>query len=196
MNKRGLGRRTLKLLDYYPTPQELYNKIVKSSGWPYKTQKLFYLSRDRALCSLLYLLGLRVSEALRLERSQFVKMEDHVLVRAIKLSKRKEGKEAYRQEGFLDLKGERKELSFLVVDYLDLLKKKEKDKLFSFGTCRAFQIVSLMLGIPCHWLRAYCENYLYDVWEKDMIAVADYLKIHPRTLPLYIRKSYTKYKAR
>lgn len=65
-------RRTLKFIEQYPTPAQIYHDIIGSEGWGYKTNKDFYLKRDRALLSLLYVLALRISEALRLTQEQFI----------------------------------------------------------------------------------------------------------------------------
>jgi hypothetical protein len=75
------------------------------------------------------------------------------------------------------------------MDYLELLGP--EDRLFSFGNSRALQITHAILGIPCHWLRAYGEDYLYEMWDHDILAVADYVKVEPRTLQEYIRKPRT-----
>jgi hypothetical protein len=45
-----------------------------------------------------------------------------------------------------------------------------------------------------HLFRALGENYLYDAWDHDMLAVSDYVKVNPRTLEKYIRRSYEKYR--
>jgi len=188
-------RRTLKYIQYYPSPQELYKKIVESSGWPYKTDADFYHTRDRALVALTYLLGGRISEVLRLRKNQFIEQKDRVVVRGIKLSKsrykNRPRRVQYREEAFLPLKGERVVFTQLVLDYLKLIG--EGARLFEFGRVRAWQIINAILGVPCHWLRAYCENYLYDHWGRDILAVSDYVKVDPRTLQLYIRRSYRKY---
>jgi len=192
----GKGRRTLKYIQYYPTPTELYEKIVKGKGWNYKVDMDFYRARDRALAALTYLLGGRISEVLRLKKNQFIVGRDKVVVRGIQLSKsrykNRPRREQFREEAWLPLSGERAPLTELVLDYLRLIG--EDSLLFTFGRIRAWQIVSCLLGVPCHWLRAYCENYLYDNWGKDILAVSDYIKVDPRTLQLYIRRSYQKYK--
>jgi hypothetical protein len=90
------------------------------------------------------------------------------------------------------LKGERAALTQIVADYLQLLKP--EDELFNFGRTRALQITHSILGIPCHWLRAYGEDYLYENWDHDILAVADYVKVDPRTLQEYIRERYEKYR--
>lgn len=189
----GKNRRTLKYIKYYPRPYEIYDKIIYGKGWPYKTNKEFYLKRDRAMVTLLYLLAARISEVLRLCKRQFIKEDDRVLVRGIELSKSKiKGKprrDQYRQEAWLPLTGNRAKLTQLVLDYLDVA----SEKLFISDTSQAWKITEALIGEPCHWLRAYGENYLYDVWDKDILAVADYVKVDPRTLQLYIRSGYKKY---
>ncbi|MDH5690375.1 MAG: tyrosine-type recombinase/integrase [Candidatus Bathyarchaeota archaeon] len=192
-------RRTLKYIEYYPTPQEIHDKIIHSKGWNYvnaETRDL-YVKRDRALVAILYLLALRISEALRLRRNQFVFHEDRIEVRGIKLSKSrikdKPRKEQYRDEAYLPLKGSRVPLTKLVKEYLNNLKG--NTQLFKFGRKRAWQIVVTLTGNTCHWFRAFGEDFLYEEWDHDLLAVADYVKVDPRTLQDYIRKRWKKYKA-
>lgn len=191
----GKNRRTLSYINFYPTPKELYNNIVKSDGWPYKTEMKFYRTRDKALVSLLYLLALRVSEALRLKKEQFLIEKSRVVVRGIKLSKSvrkdKPRKEQYRQVGYLPLTKDRGLITGLVLEHLEQIET--EDKLFKFGIVRAWQITTAILKIPNHWLRAYGEDFLYSMWRGDLLAVADYVKVDPRTLQHYIRKRFERY---
>ena len=159
------------------------------------------MKRDRALVALLYLLALRISEALRLRRSNFILpdedggYEDRIVVRGIKLSKSrwrdKPRKEQYRQINWLPLKGERAKLTGLVLDYLKELDYDEK--LFKFDRRRAWEIVVHLTGLPCHFFRAFGEEYLYERWGRDILAVADYVKVDPVTLQQYIRRRYERY---
>ena len=196
MRGSGVGRRTLKMIPYYPSPQEIYETLMKSEGPRYKTQPEFYRSRDRALISIIYLAGLRVSEALRLRLSQFSILKDYVEIRAIKLSKSRvkgQPRRVQYRDARLPLKGERAPLTRLVLDYISRLKGDEK--LFKFETNqRAWQIVKAYFPEwTTHWLRAFCEDYLYTAWGNDLLAVADYVKVDPRTLQQYIRKRYERY---
>ena len=196
----GKDRRTVGQISYYPDPQELHRKIISSPGWPYRTNLQFYKRRDKALTAILYLLALRVSEALRLTKEQFEVRKDHVVVKGILLSKlHKKGKKRkhqYRAEGFLPLTRERQDLTLLILQHID---KIESGPVFAsiygraISTVRAWQIVSATLQIPCHWLRAYGEDFLYTAWKHDLLAVADYVKVDETTLAKYIRKSYLKY---
>lgn len=190
------GRSTLSQIQKYPRPLEILDSIRYGKLQPYKENLNDYARRDRALVCLCYLLAARISEVLRLKRSQFFVEEDRVVVSAIKLSKRRKKDLArvseYRQEAWLPKSGNRSQLTLLVLEYLDTLRS--EDQLFPFGRKWAWRIIKEMTGITPHWYRAYGENYLYDVWEKDMIAVADYVKVDIRTLPLYIRRSYAKYR--
>ena len=194
-------RLTLKYIQYYPTPSEIYNIIMESEGWPYKRNREFYLMRDRALVAILYLLALRISEALRLRKKQFLLPEetgyqDRVLVRGIKLSKSrfkdKPRKEQYRQEAYLPLRGPRAPLTCLVLDWLDKVPNKD-DRVFKIGRKRAWEVIKRLTGWTCHWFRAFGEDYLYSQWNGDLLAVADYIKVDPRTLQEYIRRRYEKY---
>jgi len=201
---RGKDRRTLKDIEAYPTPKEIYAKILESPGWDYKSNMEFYRKRDRALIVLQYLLSLRISEELRLVRGQFEVMEDSIIVKGIKLSKsrlkNKPRKHQFREEAIIPLDDERQELTKLLVDYLedptfyDKNKNLLKDKpLFLFGPHRAWEITIAVLGIPDHWLRAYGEDFLYEFMHYDILALASYLKVEPRTLQEYIRKRWKKY---
>lgn len=190
-----MSRRTLKFIDHYPTPRQIYETIMFHQGWPYKTNREYYAKRDRALCAITYLLAARISEILRLKRSQFYVEKARVIVQKIELSKTrshsKPRHDLYRQEAWLPLVGNRNSLTQLVIDYLEAC---ETERLFPFGRVRAYQIISTITGEPCHWLRAYGENYLYDHWDKDLLAVADYIKVDVQTLQHYVRRSYAKYK--
>lgn len=90
-------RRSCVGIKYYPLPKELYIEVMK-----YESRNTL---RDRALVATLYLLALRISEALRLRKSQFYRVEgkDYIIVRAIELSKRhkkdKPREVLFRKEG-------------------------------------------------------------------------------------------------
>ncbi len=205
----GLGRMTLDKIPRYPSPSELYDEITKSEGWSYtgwpketaeEKQRIIdrYHLRDRALVSLTYLIGSRESETLRLRKKQFIRepKEKRILVDSVELSKSyKKGKQrnvSYRL-GYLPLTGEREPLSRIVLEYIETLEP--EDKLFKFKEHRAWEIAKAILpNSTFHWLRAYCENYLYDNWDHDLLAVSDYIKVDGRTLQKYIRRSYEKYK--
>ena len=144
--------------------------------------------------------ALRVSEALRLKRSQF-KMEEEkqrVRVIGILLSKRKEySREKYREAWLPLAPGNvltpRQRMTTIVLEYLGHLE--EGERLFPFGRSRAWQIVhSMSPDFWPHLFRALGENHLYDAWDHDMLAVSDYVKVNPRTLEKYIRRSYEKYR--
>jgi integrase len=197
----GKNRRTLAMIDRYPSPGELYDLIMARS-WPYKsTNKDLLIARDHALAALLYLIAIRISEAKRLTRSQF--KLNPFRVEAIKLSKaekrsKKTGKiivrkDLYRKEARIPLKGERGRLGQLVLTYLNMVEENEKLFPFSEKSSRIDQIIKNILGVPPHWLRAYGENYLYDKWDKDIMAVASYVQVDPRTLTKYIHGTHTKY---
>jgi hypothetical protein len=44
------------------------------------------------------------------------------------------------------------------------------------------------------FLRQYGDDFLYDSWDHDLMAVSDYTKQDARTFQLYLRKRYQKYK--
>jgi len=86
----------------------------------------------------------------------------------------------------------RQKMTSIVLEYLSHLR--DDDRLFPFGRSRAWQIVhSTSPAFWPHLFRALGENYLYDAWDHDMLAVSDYVKVNLRTLEKYIRRSYEKY---
>lgn len=194
----GKNRRSLKYIRYYPRPLEIYERITTSKGWIYKTNRDFYVKRDRALVAITYLLAGRISEVLRLKVNQIEIGSSLIIVKGIKLSKAsKAGKprrDQYRHEAKLVLTGDRSNLTQLFLNYLTELPSDPETRIFPIGESRAWQIITTLTGDPPHWFRAYGENFLYDKWDHDLLAVADYVKVDPRTLQNYIRRSYEKYK--
>lgn len=79
----------------------------------------------------------------------------------------------------------------MVTKYLDQLEPEEQ--LFKFTSSRALQITKAILQVPNHRLRAFGESYLYSVWDHDILAVADYVKVDDAILQKYIRRGYEKY---
>ena len=207
-----------------PRPSTIYDDLILFPN-PYKnisTRDKMFL-RDRALVALLYVACLRVSEALRLTKAQFENKGDYVLISTIKLSKRRPGNIKYR-EARLPLKGNRVCFTKLVMDYLETLEPSERlfpwslrERTFTIknhtyrlrdgqvkdrksvqivGTKRAYQIVHTMLpDWTQHWLRAFGESYLYDLWDHDIVAVADQVKVDTRTVEKYLVHRSAQYKA-
>jgi len=192
------NRRTLKFISEYPSPEQMYERITTNEGWQYKSfRKDYYVARDRALVSCLYLLAIRISEALRLKKSQFFYEGKRLRVKGIELSKvwyRSKGmtepkarKDLYREEAyiqFLDLPISKK-YQELIEAHLEELE--DDERLFSFGRVRAFQITTALLGIPNHWLRAYGEDFLLGLMNGDITALSQYIKVDVRTLMRYVR---------
>jgi len=216
-----MPRRTLEDIPDYPEPDVLYERLMKSEGWPYQANRESYLLRDRTLFSLMYVGDLRVSEAIRLKKSQFHEHQDfgYIHVREILLSKRRPGKVKYR-DAKLPLNGERAKFTKIVQEYL--LTLNDDERLFPWslrevefvvgeyrtkdgevkprravrlvGTARAWQIIyALMPDITQHWLRAFGYNYDYDHMDHDLLAVADKTKADPRSIEKYIRRRHEKY---
>lgn len=196
----GTGRRVLADIDYYPTVDEIYEKIMQYQG-QYKTNQDFYVTRDRALAAILFLAQLRKSEAHRLTKEQF--KDKPFRIEAVKLSKskkinRKTGevitrKDSFRKEIRIPLSGKMGKLGKLIQDYLSLLEPKDRLFPFSDKAGRTNQIIGEMLGVPPHWERAFGENHLYELFGNDLIAVANYVQVDPRTLAKYIHRTPEKY---
>jgi integrase len=207
--RKGTGkeRKTLMKIQYYPSPGEIYSKLISRKGWIYKEKADFFIKRDRALAALLYLGALRISEVIRIRKNQLLDRGTHILIQGVKLSKsRVKGRPRrveYRDVQ-LPLSGPRESLSHLILDYVDILGS--EDRLFPFsleknergqivGCKRAWQIVKALLPeFTAHWLRAFGEEFLYGEWDHDLLALSDYIKVDPRTLQEYIRKRHEKYR--
>jgi hypothetical protein len=193
----GTDRRVLADIPEYPTPETLLKKINGYSG-DYKSNQDFYVARDKALASILYVGQLRKSEAHRLVKGQF--REDPFRVVGVELSKAEKRnsitgeiitrKDKYRKEILLPVTGLLSGFGLLIKNYVDLIEDSDT-RLFPFSdkAGRDNQILNLMLGTPPHWQRAYGENLLYELFDYDLIAVANYVQVDPRTLSKYIHRT-------
>ena len=134
VSQKVKGRLTLAQIKEYPTPPELYEELMASAGWPYKTKEpkklQSFRARDRALAALLYLGDFRVSEVLPLTKKQFTAHEEFIHVKGVQVGKRKANNILYR-DAMLPLKGERVVFTKLILDYLALLGS--EDRLFPFS---------------------------------------------------------------
>lgn len=192
---RGTDRRTLIKIQSHPSPKELLQSLENSEGWKYKTKLDYYRKRDRALIALTYIGALRISETLRITKSMFQLEKIPYEIKGIPLSKSvvkgKPRNVLYRLVR-LPMSGEREELTEMILSYYRIC---ETERLFPFCTHRAWKIITATIPeVTCHWLRAFGETYLYQNWDHDLLAVSDYVKVDGRTLQLYIRGQYEKYK--
>jgi integrase len=195
--KGGDGsHRSLKQFDFenYPAPGEVYTTITTAPGWPYRYDKETYQVRDRALVALLYLGALRISEALRLTKSQISGLDDptRIVIRSVLVSKKafQKGRSNLRAV-WLPRTGERSRFTDLFMEWVKMVKTDE-ERLFKFGRVRAWQITFAMTGKWNHYFRALGEAYLYDRWGADVLAVADYVNVTPAVLTQYIRGAHRK----
>jgi len=218
------ARKTLQDIQRYPEPEELYQLITTRPGWTYKTNQDFYHTRDRALCSLLYLGDFRAIEILPITEANFTDKTKFLLVQDVRVGKKRKGRVVYRNAK-LPLSGPRKCFTHLVLDYLKLLEPgarlfpwslerinipvsnslyktaqgetKQRTRSTLVGTTRAWQIVNAILPeYTQHWLRAFGYNFDYDNMHFDILAVSDKTKADPRSLQPYLRRRYEKYPVR
>ena len=199
--KTDKPRRVLADIPSYPTPAQVFENLQNSEGWHYRIKdekkRAWYRSRDTALVCLLYLAAPRISEALRLVKSQFQfnQAMNRWEIIGMKLSKVKTKNKArvhtYRQEVWLPLDGERAKFTKLFIQFLYVAYEGKDRGIFYFKTNeRALQIVGALTGMWNHYFRALGEQYLYRQWGNDLLAVADYVKVDPATLGKYIQESY------
>jgi len=191
-------KRTLKDIKYRLSPKQVYD-LITSKAYPYAWDRAFYQTRDRALLALLYLTGGRISEVLRLRKSQFDFVDPNfIIIKDMIVVKRK--KSVVTREGYpirevaLPLKGRLAAFTELVVKYLDLLD--EDEKLFKFTRQRAWQIVYYITGKWNHYFRSQAESYLGRyVFRRDPVGLAEYMGIkNMQTLREYVKTSWLDYK--
>jgi len=192
-------KRTLKDIKYRLSPKQVYD-LICGKVYPYAWRRVFYQTRDRALLALLYLTGGRISEVLRLRKSQFDRLIDpnFVVIRDMVVVKRK--KSVVAREGYpirevaLPLKGRLAVFTRLVIKYLELLD--EDERLFKFTRQRAWQITSYITGKWNHYFRSQAESYLGRyVFRRDPVGLAEYMGIkNVQTLREYVKTSWLDYK--
>ena len=216
-------RKTLEQIKHVPDPKELYQQLIESPGWEYKTNQQSFLTRDRALAAILYLGDLRIIEALPLTKENFAEKPHYIWIKDIVVAKKHHGKIVYR-EAKLPMDGPRKPFTTLVTDYLNTLETEQRLFPWSLkqtkialkktyflkdgtekvrysqtlvGTKRAWQIINALLpDYTQHWLRAFGYNFDYDHMNHDIMAVSDKTKADPRSLQPYLRRRYEKYPVR
>jgi hypothetical protein len=218
-------RKTLDDIKHVPEPEELYEQIMSSLGWPYKTvdNRQKFLTRDRALAAILYLGDFRAIEVLPITEANFEDKQKYIWIKDVVVGKTRHGKIRYR-EAKLPLAGPRKPFTDLIIEYLKIIEPNERLFPWSLkkvrvplksnyklkdgtekirysvtmvGTKRAWQIVNALLpNYTQHWLRAFGYNFDYDNMDHDIMAVSDKTKADPRSLQPYLRRRYEKYPVR
>jgi len=141
------------------------NQPTNVKGTQYGRDKLH--ARDRALLALIYLTSGRINEVLKIIKDQFREMKelsyypnpdpDVLVLRNFWVSKRKKGKRHPTLDLPLPRVGTFGPFTQLVEEYLEYLKKGEK--LFPFGTSRAWVIVNHITGKWNHYFRAQSLSY-------------------------------------
>ena len=197
----------------YPSPKEILETISDpNNGWDYAAEDQEpYLQRDRAGTALVYLGALRISEMLRINTSQFnYDHENYIEIKQVKLSKRAPTSRLARfREVILPIPKDmiQRDLPRFVLSemVLDQAKRVGGNGIFfpnmdrspgkALRTFRAYQIISKLTGKYCHYFRGAGENFLYEAWDYDGYAVADYLKVDPRTLATYLHGGYKRHGA-
>ena len=215
MLRRKVKRRTLSKIDRVIMPNELIELIKSRRGlwrrrvlerhWYSRERLDFYWIRDTSLVAMTYLSASRISEVLRIRRDMVVEYPDRYVIQGVLLSKRiledvydekgrlvrRKSKTLYR-EIWLPKKGERKVLTDMVIRWLEIC---PSERLYPFSRQRAWDIINVLTGYPPHWWRAFGESYLYEKWNFDLMAVADYVKVDPTVLREYLKGRYKRYPA-
>lgn len=192
-------------IDHRLRPKEVYD-LVTSKTLNYKSDPSFYHARDKALLALLYLTAGRISEVLKLRKSQFDSEtdKDFIIIRDMKVVKRR--KKTLKKHGVplrevpLPLNGKLAPFTRLVMEYLKLVKdntmlfpshKKEREHM---SRIRAWQIVNGITGQWCHYFRSQAESHYGRVF-KDVIALANFVRVvNVQTLSEYVKTSWEDYR--
>jgi len=189
------ARRRLVNIDRFVSPDRIYEMIVKAPIWKYKTNIEFYTKRDRALLSLLYLLGCRVSEVIRLKKSQFDFGDpDFIIIRDFRISKRK--RKTIEREGIpridfpIPKRGRFAKFTKLVLDYYNIA----DEEMFKIGRIRAWQIVKYMTGKWCHYFRCQRLSYLVNLFRSATVTARIVGIKNPQTIAHYYRGSWEQFR--
>jgi len=202
------GRRTLNSITEWLTPEEIY-KLIHKDKWNYLTDKDFYWSRDLAMMSGLFLTGGRVHEWLLTDADMFFVEDELLKIKGMHIGKRTEkiikkwGKNVQKRPLLAFPLAENKFIkkdfdelipfTWLIVDYLLLLKERGEKRLFPFSPCRAWQIVKHCTGMWPHWFRAQCETFMCKLLG-DPYSVARFIGVvNPNTVFKYMKYDYRLY---
>ena len=199
-------RRTIrKDVKRYLSPEEVYDLII-TNEWPYKGGQFNvkgtqygrdkFHARDGAFMALLFLTSGRVNEVLRVTEDQFKEMKqlthkypfvdpNILILEDFWISKRKEGKPHPLKDLPLPRVGRLAPFTELVEKYLEYLRK--SDKLFPFGTSRAWVIVNHITGKWNHWFRAQSLSYQVNLLGSALRVAQQRGIKNPTTIAHYYR---------
>ena len=131
--------------------------IVKNAQlkeYPFEPYKRI---RDRALLALLASTGLRVMEALSIEKEQIDNQNDVVVIKTVKILKRR--KQPIKKDFPLFKSGIYSELTLMFLAWSERVKK---GKLFNISRFMAYRIVNDSTGKWCHFFRSQRLSYLVN----------------------------------
>jgi integrase len=142
----------------------LIKHLTLAKAWPYKSDIEEKTARDKALLAFLAETGLRISEALSVDRSQ-VKLNldaEFIIVKDVKIMKRR--KEHIVKDFPLPKTGVLKPLTKMVLTWYHwpTIKHKDKGPLFNLGRYRAWQLIRHMTGKWCHFFRSQRISFLVN----------------------------------
>lgn len=203
----GWNRRTIQGMEelgmkYVQLP-EIYDRL-HTKEWPYKRTPKLYHIRDRACGALMVITCGRINEILRIIMGQFIETHmldlydndpDILILSQFWVSKRKEGTRHPTPDMPLYRVGPMAPFTALVEKYLSILDKKD-DKLFKFGTSRAWDIINYITGggqgnrengLWCQWFRAQSLSYNINLLRSATIVAKQKGIDNPSTIAHYYR---------
>lgn len=186
-------RRRLKDVGRYLGPRQIHALIMKGT-WQYKTQLDYYRARDRAFLSLMFESGLRVCEVIAIRKDQFDFSDSQfIIIKDVEIKKRKA--KTIQREGIpkidvvLPLEGELADFTALVETYYRVC---ETERLFPFGTKRAWAITKHITGKWNHYFRSQRISDMMnrqDIPSSDRVAKIVGIK-NPQTIAHYYKGSW------
>lgn len=175
----------------------IIQKVKNAKSINYSTNEYEKQLRDRALLSVLAMMGCRISELLSVTHGQlnFHRYRDFIVVEDVKILKRR--KEPIRKNFPLPKTGVLKPLTDIFQRYLRSRKWRPEDRLFDLGRHRAWEIVKAMTGKWCHYFRSQRISYLINEKSIRSVAVAKMLGIKKvETIAHYDKSEWEDYRER
>lgn len=191
MSKRRSVKKDIKR---YLSPQEIFELINNSKEWDYKTLKELYVIRDKALISVLYLTGGRISEVLKLVFEQLdFSVPDFIIIKDMEISKRRKGSYKPKLNFPLPLKGDLGKITNFFIGYYNIVKTKE-GRIFPISRFRAHAIIKNNTGLWCHYFRSQWLSFRVNKLKSALITAQLMGITNPQTLMHYYKTMWEEHK--
>ena len=181
-----MPKRTVRSIDQYLTPEEIYFRFIEFDK-PESMSDKTYL-RYQALIALVYSSGLRISDVIRLKRSQFNFKADRefVIVENVAVNKRR--KDPIKIEIPLPRVGVFKPFTDVIIQHYK--KRRGKELMFPLTRSGAYKAIRKATGKWCHYFRSQDFSYMVNT-VRNVFAVARMKGVkNPQSLEPYYRSTW------